>query len=326
MTQQQQRYKIVYLVTGGPPIHEIMRGETHAPLELVTPNVSNRAEVIKELADADFVIAVKMDAELIAAAPKLKLIQLAGVGFDGIDLAAANARKIPVAQTVEGTIDGVAEHTMLMILGLYKHIAQADASVRRGEWLIWQLRPTSYTLLEKNVGILGFGRIGREVARRCLAFKTNIGYYDPYRAKPEVEREFSATYMEKDALLSWADVVTLHLPLAPETKNLIGEAELRRMKRTAILVNTARGGMIDEAALVKALNEGTIAGAGLDVFEKEPPGKHPIFECKNTLLSPHCATGTRDSVIAKQRAACENFLRVARGEAPENVINAAALK
>jgi lactate dehydrogenase-like 2-hydroxyacid dehydrogenase len=315
-------HTIVYLTPAGPPVHSIMQEVVPPGLSLVCPDTRDRQAVLAALADATFVITVKLDAVLMAAAPRLRLVQLAGVGFDGIDLGEAARRKLPVAQTVAGTIHGVAEHTLLMILALYKHLREADASVRRGEWLVWQLRPQSHTLMGKNVGVLGLGRVGREVARRCRAFGTQIGYADPQRAPAEIEAELAATFMTKDELLAWADVVTLHLPLGPSTRNVIGEAELARMKRTAILVNTGRGGLVDEAALARALDAGQLAGAGLDVFAEEPPPPaHPLLRARNTILSPHIATGTRESVVEKTRAACENFQRVLRGERPHDVVN-----
>lgn len=313
---------VVYLVPAGPPIHEIMRAEVPPGLRLVTPDMGRRDEVLRALAQATFVITAKMDAFLVAAAPGLRLVQLAGVGHDGVDLGAASARGIPVAQTVDGTIEGVAEHTLLMILALYKRIVEADASVRRGEWLVWQLRPTSHSLFRKKVGVVGFGRIGRAVARRCRGFDAEIGYYDPIQARPEVERELAAHYLRLHELCAWVDVITLHLPLSAETKGIIGERELSLMKPSAVLINTARGGLVDESALAGALATGRLAGAGLDVFATEPADtSQAIFRAPNTLFSPHVATGTRDSVAEKTRAACANFLRVLQGEPPLYVVN-----
>jgi phosphoglycerate dehydrogenase-like enzyme len=316
--------KIVYLVPGGPSVHELMRQVIPRELKLVCPDTKDRKQVDHALSDATFVITVKMDAALMAAAPGLRLIQLAGVGFDGVDLAAASARGIPVCQTVVGTIPGVAEHTLLLMLALYRRLFEADASVRRGEWRVWQLRHESHTLVDKNVGILGLGRIGREVALRCRAFGARITYHDPIRAPADVEAALGATYLTKDELLASADVVSLHLPLSAATRNVFGAAELGRMKRTAIVVNTGRGGLIDEEALAVALEEGRLAGAGLDVFANEPPEPTSrLLRAPNTVLTPHIATGTRESVLAKTRAACENFLRVLAGQAPTEVVNQA---
>lgn len=316
-------HKVLYLsYDDARPIFEIMRREMPEGLELVLPRSRERGELLREIAEADFAIAIRMDAEMIASAPKLKLIQLAGVGYDGVDLAAATRAGVPVALTVEGTIVGVAEHALLLILALYKRLLEADASVRRGEWLVWQLRPGSYTLAGKTVGIVGLGRIGREVGVRCRAFGATLCYADARRADASVERELGARFLPLDDLLAAADVVTLHLPLLPETRRAFGDREFRRMKPTAILINTARGGLVDEAALVRALQEGRIAGAGLDVYESEPPDPgNPLLRLPNVVLTPHIATGTRDSIVQKTRAACENFQRVLREERPLNVVN-----
>ena len=298
-----EKYKVLYKVSAGEPIHEIMRQTMSDDMKLVTLASNDPSELFSKLGQADFVIAINLDAEMIERAPKLKLIQLAGVGFDGIDIPAATRRKVPVAQTVEGTIIGVAEHTILLILALYKRLLEADASLRRGEWLVWQLRPTSYTLSGKTVGIIGLGKIGREVAARCRAFGARVCYTDVARADQGVERELDARFMLRDELLSVVDIVTLHAPLTPETRQSFGEREFRRMKQSAIFINTSRGRLVDEAALIRALEGGEIAGAGLDVFETEPmtDPENPLLRMENTVLTPHIATGTRDSVIEKTR-------------------------
>lgn len=317
-----QQYKVLYKFPAGEEAHRLMREVMPADLELVTLNSAARAELCGKLAEADFIITAKLDAEMIAAARELKLIQLTGVGFDGVDVTAATARKIPVAQTVEGTIIGVAEHTLLLILALYKQLLVADAALRRGEWLVWQLRPQSYTLSGKTAGIVGFGKIGREVARRCHTFGARVIYQDVFRADEATERELGAAQVSRDELLATADVVSVHTPLSPETRRSFDEAAFRRMKPTAIFINTSRGEVVDEAALVRALEEKWIAGAGLDVFEQEPPAAdHPLLRFPNVVVTPHIATGTRDSIIEKTRAACDNFRRVINGERPLNVIN-----
>ncbi|HVF28283.1 MAG TPA: 2-hydroxyacid dehydrogenase [Pyrinomonadaceae bacterium] len=320
MTNKQQ---ILYKVLAGQPIHEIMRKAMPEDFELITLESSDEGELFSALERADFVIAINFDARMIDHAPKLKLIQLAGVGFDGIDIRRATEKGIPVAQTVEGTIIGVAEHTLLLMLAVYKRLIEADASVRRGEWLVWQLRPGSFTLANKTVGIFGLGKIGRAVAVRCRAFETQVIYHDVTRLDAGTERALGIEFVERDELLRRADIVTLHMPLLPETRSSFGANEFQQMKNSAILINTSRGGLIDEAALVRALDAGEIAGAGLDVFEVEPirNRNHPLFRMNNTVLTPHIATGTRDSVIEKTRAACDNFRRVLEGKRPLNVLN-----
>lgn len=315
-------HRVLYLVESGPPIHAIMRGAMPGDYELVTPRDGTREEVTRLLADADFVVTVAMDAAMLAAAPRLRLVQLAGVGYDKVDLAAATRAGVPVCQTVEGTILGVAEHAVLLTLAVMRRLVEADASVRRGEWLVWQLRPASYQLAGKTVGVFGLGRIGQEAARRFRAFGTEILYADVARAGAAVERELGARFVPFDELLGASDVVSVHAPLTPETRRRFGAEAFARMRPTAVFVNTARGGLVDEPALVDALRRGAIAGAGLDVFAEEPPpADHPLFALPNAVLTPHCATGTRDSVAEKARAACDNFARALRGERPLHVVN-----
>jgi phosphoglycerate dehydrogenase-like enzyme len=317
-----RRHKVVYLTEAGEPIYAIMREVMPPEFQLLTPGSRSRTDLLGRLPEADFVITVAFDAGMIAAARRLKLIQLAGVGFDSVDVRASTEAGIPVAQTVEGTIIGVAEHTLLLTVALLKHLVEADASVRRGEWLVWQLRPTSYLLYGKTVGIFGLGRIGREVARRFRAFGANIIYTDLLRAPPDVERELSARFVPLEELARICDVLSIHAPLSPETRHVFGEEILRQMKPTAVLINTARGPLVDERALTRALQDGWIQGAGLDVFDREPPAKaNPLLALKNVILSPHCATGTRESIIEKTQAACDNFRRVIEGRRPINVIN-----
>jgi phosphoglycerate dehydrogenase-like enzyme len=291
-------------------------------MELVIPRSRARAELMECVADADFIVTTEVDAEMIAAARKLKLIQSAGVGFDGVDVAAATRAGIPVAQTVEGTIVGVAEHAILLALAVFRQLIEADASVRRGEWLVWQLRPTSYLLYGKTVGIFGLGRIGREAARRFAAFGARLVYTDVARAPGAVESGLGVRHLPLDEMARTADVVSIHAPLTAETRHVFDERVFRRMKETAILVNTARGPIVREEALVRALREGWILGAGLDVFEEEPPRRdHPLLLLPNVVLTPHCATGTRESVLEKACASIQNFQRVVAGETPLNVIN-----
>jgi phosphoglycerate dehydrogenase-like enzyme len=244
-------------------------------------------------------------------------VQHQGVGYDNIDVDACRRAAIPVALTPEGTTIGVAEHTVLLILALFRHLLALDAAVRQGEWPVWSMRGRSIELAGKRVALIGFGRIGREVARRVRAFDTTIAYHDAVRAPAAVEAEFGATYVSQDDLLREADVVSLHAPLTAETRGMIGERELRLMQPHAVLINTARGALIDEPALLRALAEGWIAGAGLDVLAQEPPGAdNPLLTCPNVILTPHVAAGTRDAYRTKMQAVFTNMQRVARGEAP----------
>ena len=279
----------------------------------------DRAELLHLVQEADFLLVAtaRVDDELLRFAPRLRLVQHQGVGYDNIDVDTCRQAAIPVALTPEGTTIGVAEHTLLLILALLRHLPTIDAAVRRGEWPVWTMRSRSVELSGKTLGLIGFGRIGREVAKRARAFDTTIIYHDPAPAPASVEDELVASQASLDELLRHADIVSLHAPLTAETRGMIGERELRLMQARAVLINTARGALLDEQALARALTEGWIAGAALDVFTQEPPHPDsPLLTCPNVILSSHVAAGTRDAYQSKMAAAFTNMMRVARGEAP----------
>jgi phosphoglycerate dehydrogenase-like enzyme len=216
---------------------------------------------------------------------------------------------------------GVAEHVILLILSIYRRLLEADASIRRGEWLQWELRPTSLELAGKTVGLVGFGRIGREVAQRLRGFDVDVLYYDPFRADADVEEAFGVRFVSLDALLAESDIVSLHLPLSTETRGLVDAAFLSTMKRSAILINTARGGLVDQTALIEALRSGVIAAAGLDVFATEPlPPDSPIRALPNAVLTPHIAAGTADALRTKMDACFANIVAISSGREPANRI------
>lgn len=274
--------------------------------------------------EADFILVATtpLTAEVMAAAPRLKLIQHQGVGYDNVDVAAAARAGIPVGLTPEGTSKPVAEFVFLLILSLYRNLLVANQTLRQGQWLQWQLRPQSYNLLGKRLGIVGLGRIGREVAQRARAFECELAYYDVVRAPTEVEAELKIEHTPLDNLLAESDIVSLHIPRTKETQGMIGAPELARMRPGALLINTARGGLVDEEALYQALTSGQITGAGLDVFALEPPGAdNPLLHLDNVVATPHIAAGTRDALADKMRAAFGNMQRVAEGQEPRNLVD-----
>jgi phosphoglycerate dehydrogenase-like enzyme len=282
-----------------------------------------RAELLRRAGGADFIVAAtaRVDAALLAAAPRLRLVQHQGVGYDNVDVGACRERGLPVALTPEGTTTGVAEHTFLLVLALYKRLRAAESALRAGGWPVWELRAGSFELAGKTLGLVGFGRIGREVARRALAFEMRVLYSDPLRAPPATEAALRAAYRPLDDLLREADVVSLHLPLTPATRGLIDARALGLMAPHAVLLNTARGPLVDEGALAHALTTGALAGAGLDVFGQEPPAPdNPLLTLENVVLTPHIAAGTRDAFRTKMRAVAANLVRVARGERPRHLI------
>lgn len=312
---------VVYLEPVPADVEQIVRSCLPPELKL---RVRREGEAVEAaLADADFVLVATtpLPAATLAGAARLRLIQHQGVGYDKTDVAAAAARGIPVALCPAGTSLGVAEHVFLLILALYKQLRAAEAALRSGRWLQWELRSGSYELAGKTMGLVGLGRIGREVALRARAFAANVSYYDVMRAAPEMEQAFGVRFAPFAELLAEADIISLHLPLTPDTRHVIGAPEMGRMKRSALLINTARGPLVDEAALVAALRAGQIAGAGLDVFEIEPlPADHPLVSLPNVVLTPHIAAGTSDALVVKMKACFANMLRVARGETPADVV------
>jgi lactate dehydrogenase-like 2-hydroxyacid dehydrogenase len=226
-----------------------------------------------------------------------------------------------VAITPEGTVQGVSEHTILLILALFKHLTDAHAALKEGRWIHQDLRPICLMLEDKQVGIVGMGRIGREVAKRLQGWNVDLVYNDIRRLAPEDEERYAARFMPLDELLQTSDVVTLHVFLAEASHHLIGERELGLMKRTAVLINTSRGGVVDEQALCHALQERRLYGAGIDAWAVEPtPPDNPLLRLDNVVVTPHMATANKDAMIKKSLAAYANFERVLRGEAPLNVV------
>jgi glyoxylate reductase len=256
-----------------------------------------------------------IDEEVLAATPTLKVVANVAVGYNNIDVAAARRRGVVVTNTPDVLTETTADFAWALLMAAARRVVEADRFARSGQWQRWQ-----WDLLwgadvhGKTLGVLGFGRIGRAVARRASGFDMRVLYHDAIRPEPAVERELRATYAEPETILREADFVTLHTPLLPETRHLISERTLRLMKRTAILVNAARGPIVDEAALVRALKEGWIAGAGIDVFEDEPrihPGLPPL---PNVVLAPHIASASRDTRIAMATLAVRNCLAVLDGQ------------
>jgi len=277
-----------------------------------------KAELIRRLKGKDGLIChiiSAVDEEVFAAAPGLKVVSNVAVGFNNIDVAAARRRGVVVTNTPDVLTETTADFAWALLMAAARRVVEADQFARSGQWTRWQ-----WDLLwgndvhGKTLGIIGFGRIGRAVARRALGFGMRVLYHDAVRADAGAERELNATYAEPDTLLRESDFVSLHTLYIPETRHLINERNLRLMKRTAILVNAARGPIVDEAALVKALTEGWIAGAGLDVFEDEPKIHPGLLPLKNVTLAPHIASASLDTRLAMATLAVRNCLAVLDGK------------
>jgi len=281
------------------------------------PVQMTESELLESLAGCDAVLAGSepYTRRVIAAHPQLRIIARAGVGYDAVDIAAATEAGIPVT-VAPGNADGVAEHTFALMLALAKAVLPQDADLRAGRWP----RRSNLPLRGQWLGIIGLGRVGRAVARRALAFGMRVVAYDPY-ADPAFAHEHAVEFVPREELFRSADVVSLHLPLNDETRQSITTAEFRLMKPTAFLINTARGGVIVESDLLQALKEGRIAGAGLDVFDPEPPAAtNALLQLPNVVLTAHTAgvdTRSRDDMAL---IAARTIAAVFRGEWPRALV------
>lgn len=284
--------------------------------------------VRREMAEAHGVIVrtFPIDRPLIEAAPQLEVVSRHGVGYDNVDVAALDARRVPLTIVGDANAVPVAEQALFMMLALAKKGAELDRAVRAGAFAARDT--TAITeMWRKSVLILGFGRIGRQVTARCRAFDMTVLAYDPYVDVAAIEAAGARAVEDFRTVLGEADYVTLHMPLGPETANMIGAAELAAMKTGACLINVARGGLADEAALAAALRDGGIAGAGLDTFASEPPKPdNPLLALDNVVLSPHSA-GLSQECRERMAVACaKNVLAVFDGTIePRLVVNAAVL-
>lgn len=267
----------------------------------------------------------KIDEEVIVASRgKLKIISNYAVGFDNIDVLAAKKRGIVVTNTPGVAGESVAEHTIMLILAVAKKLVEADRYVRRGKFLQWDpMLFLSSQVWGKTIGIIGLGRIGTYVGHIASGgFKMEILYHDILQSE-DFEMLTEARFVSLKELLEQADFVTLHVPLNPSTRHLIGRAEFKLMKKTAILINTARGAVVDEEALIWALNDKEIAGAGLDVYEHEPQVPHELTTMSNVVLTPHIASATVETREAMAKIAAQNIIDVFEGKTPTGLVKVA---
>lgn len=314
------------LVTGNlpaevmDPLREKYEVEAHAedrPME--------RQQLLSRIGDRDGLLCMITDAvddELLGRAPRLKMIANMGVGYNHIDIAAATRRGIPVSNTPGVLTDATADLAFTLILAVARRVVEGDRRVREGKFKLWA--PFLFLGREvsgKTLGIVGFGRIGRAVARRAAGFGMRVLYHNRSRLTPAEERESPAEYADLNTLLAQADFVSLHVPLSGETRHLIGAEELSRMKPTAYLINTARGPVVDEVALLATLQRGMIAGAGLDVYENEPALTPGLADLPNVVLLPHVGSATLETRTAMAAMAARNLIAGLDGQRPPNLVN-----
>ncbi len=289
------------------------------------PQPLPKPELVARLRDKEGLICLitdAIDAEVLQGAPRLKVVSNVAVGYNNIDVAAATARGIVVTNTPDVLTETTADFAWALLMAAARRLVEADQYVRAGKFTQWEMMLLiGADAHGKTLGILGFGRIGRAMARRARGFGMRILYNDALRADPATERELGATFVDKATLLKESDFVTLHTPLLPDTRHLIGAAELKMMKRTAFLINAARGPIVNEAQLVEALREGGIAGAGLDVYEDEPKVHPGLLSLPNVVLAPHIASASHDTRIKMGTLAVENCLAVLAGKRPPTPVN-----
>ncbi len=289
-----------------------------------------RPEVLKRVAGMDALISLlteKVDGELLdAAGPNLRIVANVAVGYDNIDVPACTGRNVAVTNTPGVLDETTADFTWTLLMAVARRLVEADRLARSGDWRQWNLdQLCGMDIWGKTLGIIGFGRIGRAVARRAAGFRMRVIYNSTSRAPEEVERELCAAYFSRDQVLEQADFLSLHVPLRSETRGLIGPAELAKMKRTAFLINTTRGPVVQEAALVAALEQGTIAGAALDVFEREPLISDGLRR-DNVVLAPHLGSASVETRTRMAMIAVENAIALFSGQRPPTIVNPEVLR
>ena len=310
--------KIVFLYKQANVPDEIIdaaKKKTPAGFELILCEEKMSAEERrKNVAEADYFMLYTVGFDDVDIAKKAKLMQILSAGYDRLDVASLKSAGIPLATNGGANAPTVAEHTILLILALYRKLPLHHISLKNGEWLGHQEVLSLNEIRGKRVGVIGFGKIGQEVARMARGFLADVVYSDPVRADNKIEGELCASQVDFDELIRTSDIVTIHTPLTEGSRGLIDAKVLASMKESAILINTARGGAVVEGDLIDALTQKVIAGAGLDVFEEEPLGGSPLLELENVVITPHTAGSTIDTWWRRLDFAFENIGRVSRGE------------
>ncbi len=289
------------------------------------PARPKREQLLRRVADKDALICLlteKIDEELLAAAPKLRIAANVAVGFDNIDVAACTRHKVFATNTPGVLDETTADFAWTLLMAVARRLIEGDNLMRSGQWTGWDLdQLCGGDVWGKTLGIVGFGRIGRAVARRATGFRMRVLYSDAARAPAEVEKELHAEHVEMDRVFAESDFVSLHVPLLPETRGLISSKRLATMKPTAYLINTSRGPVVDEAALVAALEAKQIAGAALDVYEKEPQVYPKLVDRKDVVLAPHIASASVETRTKIAVMAAENVVAALEGQRPPNALN-----
>jgi gluconate 2-dehydrogenase len=264
----------------------------------------------------------RIDPALLSRCPNLRAVCNIAVGYNNIDLEACRKARVMATNTPGVLDDTTGDFAWALILATARRLTEAEAYLRNGQWQGWKLKQfLGLDVHHATLGIIGLGRIGQVVARRAVGFEMKIIYHDVRRVPPEIEQACRASFATKEELLGQADIVTIHVPYSAATHHLIGKQELERMKPTAILINASRGGIVEDVALIEALRNGKIAGAGLDVFENEPKLNPGFLDLKNVVLAPHIASSSKATRLKMAMLAAENLVAALTGGPPPNLLN-----
>ncbi|MEZ4631468.1 MAG: D-glycerate dehydrogenase [Deinococcales bacterium] len=293
---------------------EVFSEDRAIPRELLLEKVTELDALLPLVTDS-------IDKQLLEQAPKLKIVANFAVGYNNVDVATCTQKGILVTNTPDVLTAATADQTMLLILATARRLIEGDGMVREGRWEGWgPLQLLGLDVSAKALGLIGMGRIGEAVAKRAKGFDMQIFYHNRNR-NLEAEKRTGAIYVGLPTLLEQSDFVSIHTPLSPESHHLIGEKAFKRMKKTAILINTARGPVVDEKALVKALTEGEIWGAGLDVFEREPLIEEALLKLPNVVLAPHLGSATLGARGAMARLSAGSIIDYLQGKRPKHIVN-----
>jgi len=311
--------KVLYFNHAGPDLYALIRDKLADEFELLTLTVGDEGERMALLAETDAVIVGghKLERHHVDHARRLRFVQHQGVGYhDTVPVEALRNRQIALAIAPGGAAIGVADHAILLMLATCKRLPYLDSELRQGRWRSNDLRMESRQLTGMTVGIIGLGRIGKAVAQRLTAFETTTLYHDILEMPADIEARLRVERTDFADLIARSDLITLHVPLTEDTHHMVNTDVLSAMIPGAILINCARGPVVEEAALLAALKRGHLGGAGLDVFEVEPPAQPtPFADFHNVVLTPHMAPGTREGMAAKMVDVCANIDRFFRGQA-----------
>jgi glyoxylate reductase len=297
--------------------HEVEANEEDHPIE--------RQRLLRSIGDKDGLLCMitdTIDVELLDKAPRLKVVANCGVGFNNVDLKATTQRSIIVCNTPGVLTDATADTAFALIMATARRVVEGDKLTRRGEFRFWApFHFLGHEVTGKVLGIIGMGRIGQALAKRAAGFDMKVIYFDSSRLDPEKEKSLGIKSVSMETLISTADVISLHVPLTEETRHLINRETLEKMKPTSYLINTSRGPVVDEVALVEALRANKISGAGLDVYENEPELAPGLKELDNVVLLPHVGSATLETRTKMTSLAAENLLAGLRGDRPLNCLN-----